>query len=110
MDSRSDRRASRGRGRGSVPDHDDHGADLHHLPFLRQELLHGPGGGAGDLDIRLVGHHLDHRLILADRLPLLHEPLDDLAFGQPLADIRQLEFNRHSNFTFFFFLVLTSIV
>jgi hypothetical protein len=41
---------------------------------------------------RLVGHHLDHRLVfLDDARPACNEPLDDLALGNAFADIGKLE-------------------
>src|SRR5581483_7093525 len=39
-----------------------------------------------------VGHHLDHRLVFLDDVAFLDVPLDDLALGHALADVRQLEF------------------
>ena len=54
-----------------------------------------PAGRRRDLDRRLVSRDLDERRVLGDLLALLDEPAGDLALGQSLAEIRQLELVRH---------------
>ena len=54
-----------------------------------------PGRGRRDLDRRLVGLDLDERVVLCDLLSLDDEPARDLALGQALAEVGQLELVRH---------------
>ena len=70
------------------PDRDD-------VALLREDARHAPGGGRRDLDRRLVGLDLDERVVLGDLLAFADEPAGDLALGQPLAEVRQLELVRH---------------
>src|SRR5881398_376735 len=52
-------------------------------------------GGRGDLHGRLVRLDLHERVVLCDLLPLGDEPAGDLAFGEALAQIGQLQRVRH---------------
>ena len=47
--------------------------------------------GRRKLDCRLVGHHLDHWLVLNNMITDCYQPFADLSFGEPLADVRQSE-------------------
>ena len=49
-----------------------------------------------DLDRRLVVRDLDERVVLFDLLAHLHEPARDLALGQTLAEVGQLELVGHA--------------
>src|SRR5262249_34151419 len=87
-----------GRGRPWHPvaaDHDEHRPDRDDLAFLDEDLGDLPGGRRGDLDRRLVGLDLDEWIVLCDFLSLGDEPARDLALGQPLPEVRQLELVRH---------------
>src|SRR6185437_12174991 len=53
------------------------------------------GSGRRDLDGRLVRRDLDERIVLPDLLSFLHEPARDLALGQALPQVRQLELVGH---------------
>ena len=48
----------------------------------------------GDFHHGLVGHHIDHRLILGDGVALADPPLDHLALHDTLTDIRQDKVSR----------------
>ena len=76
-------------------DHREGGADSGELSFARDDAQDDPGHGRADLDGRLVGLNLDDRLVLVDGLALTNEPARDLAFGQPITEIRQRERVRH---------------
>ena len=78
-----------------LADHDEHGPDGRDLALLDEDLEHRPGSRRRDLDRRLVGLHLDQRIVLRDALPLRDEPPGDLGLGQPLAQVRQLELVGH---------------
>ena len=85
------------RGCGPVlADHDQHGPDGHDVAFGDQDPRDLAGRRRGDLDRRLVGLHLDQRVVLGDLLPLGDEPAGDLALGQPLAEVGQLELVGHA--------------
>ena len=47
-----------------LADHHDHRSDAGDVSLLDEDLEHRPGARRGDLDRRLVGLHLDERLIL----------------------------------------------
>ena len=76
-------------------DHHDHGADRCHVALLHQDLEHRPGARRGDLDRRLVGLHLDERLILVHLVALGDEPAGDLGLGEAFSQVRQLELVGH---------------
>ncbi len=78
-----------------LADHDEDGADRRDRAFLDEDLQHGSRPRGRDLDRRLVGLHLDERLILVDRLPLRDEPARDLGLGEALAEVGQLELVGH---------------
>ena len=77
---------ARGRAAGALVEVEDH-VDLALVDGLHDRAA----GGRRHLDGGLVGHDLDHGLVLLDRGPFGHEPLDDLAFGDAFADVGQLE-------------------
>jgi hypothetical protein len=54
-----------------------------------------PAAGDGISTVVLVGLDLDERIVLGDLLPFGDEPARDLAFGQALAEVRQLQLVRH---------------
>ena len=87
--------ARRGRLAAVLADHDQNRTDGRHLALGDQDARDLPGGGRRDLDRRLVGLDLDQRLVLGDLVALRDEPPGDLALGQPLAEVGQLEFVRH---------------
>ena len=64
------------------------------FPSSTRMLATFPAAGE-DLDRRLVGLHLDERVVLGDLLALLDEPAGDLPLGETLAEIRQLELVGH---------------
>ena len=45
----------------------------------------------GDLDRRLVGHHVGQHLVLDDLVADLDVPFDDLGLGDAFADVGQLD-------------------
>src|SRR3954464_12393800 len=59
------------------------------------DLRDAAGRRRRDLDGGLVGLDLDERLVLRHLVALGHEPACDLALGQPLAEVGQLELVRH---------------
>ena len=87
--------AGAGAAAGAVADHDEHRPDRDDLAFSDEDPRHPAGRGRGDLDRRLVRLDLDERVVLGDLLPLLHEPAGDLALGQALAQVGQLELVGH---------------
>ena len=76
-------------------DHDEHRADGDDLALADEDLRDDAGGRRRDLDRRLVGRDLDERIVLGDLLALRDEPARDLALGQSLAEVGQLELVRH---------------
>src|SRR6185437_4830984 len=65
-----------------------------HRHFLRRLTPYrhdAPGNRRGHLHGRLLGHHLDERIVLRDRVARLHAPGDDLRIDGALAEIRQFE-------------------
>ena len=76
-------------------DHDEHRPDRNDFAFGDENRRTTPAGRRRDLDRRLVGRDLDERVVLRDLLALLHEPARDLAFGEALAEIGQLELVGH---------------
>ena len=66
-------------------------ADRDDLTDLRTEAGDRAGDGRRQLDGRLVGHHVDDGLVLADDVADGHLPLDDLGLRHPFADVGQLE-------------------
>ena len=69
------------------------------LPFGEHPFGDTPDARRADLDRRLVGHDLDHRLVLFEGVPLLDQPADHFALGDPLADVRKTELVDHQKFT-----------
>src|SRR6266536_763211 len=91
-------RFGRGRlGRAVFADYDQHRADGDDLAFGDEDPCDLSGRGRRDLDRRLVGLDLDERIVLSDLLPLGDQPPGDLAFGQALAEVRELELVSHQN-------------
>src|SRR5205823_13023931 len=89
-------RPTRGLGRRAVlADDDQHRADWHDLALGHEDPSYPTGRGRRDLDRRLVGLHLDERIVLTDLLALCDEPARDLALGQALAEVGELELVRH---------------
>ena len=78
-----------------VADHDEDGADRDHLALGDEDLRHSAARRRRDLDRRLVRRDLDERRIFGDVLALLDEPAGDLALGQALAEVGQLELVGH---------------
>ena len=78
-----------------VADHDEHRPDRDDLALRDEDPRHLAGGRRRDLDRRLVGLDLDERVVLGDLLALGDEPARDLALGQALAEVGQLELVRH---------------
>ena len=78
-----------------LADHDDHGSDAGDVSLLDEDLEHRPGARRGDLDRRLVGLHLDERLILVHLVALGDEPAGDLGLGEALAEVGEPELVRH---------------
>ncbi len=90
------RRRSTGCGRLTrSADDDELGADRYHVALGDEDLQHGAGIRRRDLDGRLVGLDLHERVVLGDLLPLRYEPASDLALGEALTEIRELERARH---------------
>ncbi len=65
--------------------------DLDDLALLHEELRDRPVLRRRDLDVHLVRHDLDERLVLLHHLALLHEPLEYLPLGNPFAYVWKLE-------------------
>ena len=84
-----------GRRHAVAADHDQNGADGDDRSFLDEDPRHDARGGRRDLHRRFVRLDLDERLVLRNLLALGHEPARDLAFGQSLTEVRQLELERH---------------
>jgi hypothetical protein len=83
--------------RGLAPvaaDDDDHRPDRDDLAFGGEDARDDAPGRGRDLDRRLVGRDLDERVVLGDRVALADEPARDLALGQALAEVGQLELVR----------------
>jgi hypothetical protein len=76
---------------------DDHelGSDGRELALGYEDPEDGPRVRRGNFDRGLVGLDLDERVVLRDLLPLRDEPASDLAFSQPLPEVRKLERLRH---------------
>ena len=72
-------------------EHDKHLPDGHHVTDLGAKLGDGPLARGADGDGGLVRHHLDHLLVFGDLVSLLDKPVYDLALGDTLADVGQLE-------------------
>ena len=68
------------------------GANRDHVARLAGCREHLAADGRRNHDGCLVGHQIHKRLVLGDRLALLDFPLDNLAFDDAFADIRQLEY------------------
>jgi hypothetical protein len=77
-------------------DRDQHLADRAELAFRVHPLAHFAGARRRDFHRRLVGHDLDHRLVLVEGIPLLDQPADNLPLDHPFPDVRQLEFVDHA--------------
>src|SRR5487761_474747 len=72
-------------------------SDLDCLPFLCKNLFNFSFCGRRYLNSSLVGHYLDHRLVLFDVLTLAYQPLDNLSFRYSLPQIWEFEFNDHGS-------------
>ena len=83
------------RGGAVLADHDQHRAHRDDVALRDQDPGDHARRGRRDLDRRLVGLDLDERVVLRDLLPLRDEPARDLALGQALPEIGQLELVRH---------------
>jgi hypothetical protein len=70
--------------------------DFHRLPGLNMNPGHAPGEWRRNLDGGLVGLDLEQRRVLGQHVTLVDEHLDDLGFGESLAQIRECERSRHS--------------
>ena len=70
-----------------VVERDENRADFHRLAGLHVDLRDASPDRRRDLDLGLVGLHFEQRRVLADHVALAHEDLDDLGFGQALAQI-----------------------
>ncbi len=66
-------------------------SDRRHLPRLAVQGDDLACHRRGHLHRRLVGHHVDHVLVLVHVVADLHMPGDDLRFRRAFADIGQLE-------------------
>ena len=88
------RRGGAGRAARTLPadvDGDDRGTDVDRRPGLVQQLGDRAGVRAGQLDGGLGRLHLAQRLVDRDRVAGGDQPLEDLALGQALPDVGQLE-------------------
>src|SRR5439155_22679625 len=85
----------RHRRRAFLVDHDVHLADRANVAVLVVDLRDRPGARRRQLDRRLVGHHLDERLVELDLVADLDLPRDDLALDDAFADIRHVEVEAH---------------
>ena len=88
-----------GRGRGSSPDvdRDDRRADVDHRAGVEEQLGDRARVGRRQLDRGLGGLHLAQGLVHRDGVTDVHEPLQDLALGEALTDVGQLELlGRHA--------------
>src|SRR5262249_61328039 len=74
-------------------------ADLSRLGLASQDAYRHARTGRWDLDGRLVGHDLDHGLVLAVVLARFDQQLDDLALDNALADVGQLELEGHGQYS-----------
>ena len=75
----------------------EHRARLHHIALSDKLLDDHACTGRGQLDGRLVGHHLDHRLVFGHALADRDKPFRDLGLGEALADVWKAKFeSRHS--------------
>ena len=66
------------------------------LPFLVADLEQGPGGGAGDLGVHLVGRDLEQGLIPLHLVADLDQPAGDGALGDRLPHLRHHDFRSHN--------------
>jgi len=66
-------------------------AHREHLPCFARERHHRARQRRRYLHARLVGHHDRQRLVFGDRVARLHQPLDQLDFGDALADVGHLD-------------------
>ena len=61
------------------------------VPHRRRATRHRPANGEGISTVGLRGLHLDERLVQRDGVAFAHEPRDDLALLQTLAEVRHRE-------------------
>jgi hypothetical protein len=72
-----------------------HGADLDGVALGGQQLRDDAGGGTRHLGVDLVGRDVENRLVAVDRVTRLLVPLEDASFGDALAHLGHLYFDRH---------------
>ena len=92
------RRARRMRCDGRLPRHldlDEHVAHGHGRALRGAEAHDDARARRRNLDRRLVGQHLDQRLVLDHDVTDGDAPGDDLRLGDALSDVRQLELECH---------------
>src|SRR5205823_3493294 len=89
------RRRGHSRSGAVLLDDHEHLADGTDVAVLEVDLADRPGARRRQLDGRLVGHHLDERLVELDLVAHLDLPRDDLALDDTLTDIRHVEIERH---------------
>ena len=65
--------------------------DRDHVALGEEEVAEDASHRTGDHDRGLVGHDLDEVLFLGDGVTGLDVPLDDLAFGDAFANVREQE-------------------
>src|SRR6185436_15688750 len=82
-------------GGAAIVDRENRLADLDLVAFLDLDLLHLAGDRRGDLDGRLVGLELEHRLVFLDRVAGFDEDAKDVAGRNVLAQLRKREVSRH---------------
>jgi hypothetical protein len=76
-------------------DDDQHRSDRNGLALRDEDPSDLACSRRRNLDRRLVRLDLDERIVFADLLALGDQPARDLPFGQPLAEVRQLELIGH---------------
>ena len=66
----------------------------HGRTFVSEQLDDGASGRSRDLHRSLIRHDLDDGLVLFNGRALFDKPLDDLALGDALADVGELELDQ----------------
>src|SRR2546426_2647649 len=75
--------------------------DLHSLALLGQDPGDHATAWGGNLNVDLVRHYFDERLVFLHVLPLPDKPLQNLAFGDSLTDVWKFEFVRQDRWPLF---------